>query len=249
MKRSIYNISLFAGGIFIIFALYLILQASYNEVLFPGIGEIFTKFGDFFHGKGIVSVGYTILRLLVSLVISFIVSMGIAFLYFIFKPTKNFFKPILFLLKVTPIVAIVLYIQALTASNSVTAPYIVTTMMMIPIMTEAYTNGIDNIDEAILDSLKLEDLCKAKQFFLIVIPVISQNIVLSLLQSIGMGLKVVVMVEYFCFLDNGIGTMLNSYYTSVQIDGLIATILFVAIIAAILEVGVYLLKKKVFKIK
>ena len=77
---------------------------------------------------------------------------------------------------------------------------------------------------------------------------IGPNIILSLLQSIGMGLKVVVMVEYFCFVDYGIGGMLSSYYTAVEIAGLIATILFVAIIAGILEFGVFLLKKKVFKI-
>ena len=247
MKRSIYNISFFAGGIFVIFIIYLILQACYNEILFPGIGEIFNRFGDFFHGKGIASVGFTLLRLIASLVISFVLSMGISFLYFLFKPSKKFFQPLLFLLKVTPIVAIVLYIQALTASNSETAPYIVTTMMMIPLMTEAYVSGIDNIEKDVLDSLKLECLNKASQFFLVVIPVISKNIILSLLQSIGMGLKVVVMVEYFCFLNFGIGTMLSSYYTAVDIAGLIATILFVAIIAGILEGVVFLLKKKVFK--
>jgi NitT/TauT family transport system permease protein len=249
MKRSIYNISFFIGGIFLIFIVYLILQASFNEILFPGLGEIFTRIGDFFHGSGITSVGFTLLRLIASLAISFVVSMLIAFLYYVFKPTKNLFKPFLFLLKVTPIVAIVLYVQALTATNSLTAPYIVTTMMMIPLMTEAYTSGIDNIEKGVLDSLELECLNKGYSFFKVILPMISQNIILSLLQSIGMGLKVVVMVEYFCFLDYGIGTMLSTYYTAVNIAGLIATILFVAIIAGILELGVYLLKKKVFKIK
>jgi ABC-type nitrate/sulfonate/bicarbonate transport system permease component len=248
MKRSIYNISFFTAGIFLIFIVYLICQASFNEVLFPGIGEIAIKFGDFFHGKGILSVGYTILRLIASLAISFVISMLITFLYYIFKPTKNFFKPLLFLLKVTPIIAIVLYVQAITARNAESAPYIVTTMMMVPLMTEAYTSGIDNIDKGIIDSLRLENPNKIYQFFKIIIPMIGPNIILSLLQSIGMGLKVVVMVEYFCFVDYGIGGMLSSYYTAVEISGLIATILFVAIIAGILEFGVFLLKKKVFKI-
>ena len=156
MKRSIYNISFFIGGLFLIFIVYLVLQANFNEVLFPGFVEIATRFGDFFHGKGIKSVGFTVLRLIGSLGISFVVSILIAFLYFIYKPTKNLFRPLLFILKVAPIVAIVLYIQALTASNSQIAPYIVTTMMMIPLMTEAYTNGIDNISQGVLYSLKLE---------------------------------------------------------------------------------------------
>jgi hypothetical protein len=79
MKRSIYNISFFTAGIFLIFIVYLICQASFNEVLFPGIGEIAIKFGDFYHGKGILSVGYTILRLIASLAISFVISMIITF--------------------------------------------------------------------------------------------------------------------------------------------------------------------------
>lgn len=180
MKRSIYNISFFIAGIFLIFIVYLICQASFNEVLFPGIGEIAIKFGDFFHGKGILSVGYTILRLIASLAISFVISMLITFLYYIFKPTKNFFKPLLFLLKVTPIIAIVLYVQAITARNAESAPYIVTTMMMVPLMTEAYTSGIDNIDKGIIDSLRLENPNKIYQFFKIIIPVIGPNIILCL---------------------------------------------------------------------
>lgn len=248
MKRSIYNISFFVAGIFIIFAIYLILQATNNEILFPGIGEIANRFGSFFYGKGITSLGFTLLRLLASLAISFVVSMTITFLYYVFKPTKNLFRPLLFLLKVSPIVAIVLYVQALTASASSSAPYIVTTMMMIPLMTEAYTSGIDNIDKGVLDSLKLETTNKAYQFFKVIIPVISPQVILSLLQSIGSGLKVVIMVEYFCFLKYGLGSMLSSFYTAVDIAGLIATILFVAIIAGILEFGVFMLKKKVFKL-
>ena len=57
------------------------------------------------------------------------------------------------------------------------------------------------------------------------------------------------MVEYFCFVKYGLGSMLSTFYTSVDIAGVIAIIIFVAILAGILEVGVYLLKKKVFKIK
>ena len=249
MKRSIYNISFFTAGIFIIFAVYLILQASYNEVLFPGIGEIANRFGDFFHDSGVISVGYSLLRLIASLAISFTFSMIIAFLYYVFKPTKNLFKPLLFLLKVTPIVAIVLYVQAITARNAESAPYIVTTMMMIPIMTEAYTSGIDNIPKGVTESLRLENPNKVYQFFKIIVPMIFPNIILSLFQSIGAGIKVVIMVEYFCFVDYGIGGMLSSYYTAVDIAGLIATILFVAILAAILEIGVFILKKKVFKLE
>ena len=116
-------------------------------------------------------------------------------------------------------------------------------------MTEAYTNGIDNISQGVLDSLKLEKINKFKQFYKIIFPMIFPNVILSLIQSIGMGLKVVVMVEYFCFLNYGIGSMLSSYYTAVDIAGLIATILYVALIAIILEIVVYVLKKKVFKIK
>ena len=249
MKRSIYNISFFITGIFLIFAVYLILQASFNEVLFPSVAEIATRFGDFFSLKGITSIGYSLMRLIISLMISFIISIGIAYLYYLFKPSKFLFKPFLFLLKVSPIVAIVLYIQAITATNGEIAPYVVTSMMMIPIMVEAYINGIDNISEGITDSLQLEKINKTYQFFRIIIPCISQNVILSLLQSIGLGLKVVVMVEYFCFVKYGLGSMLSTYYTSVDIAGVIAIIIFVAILAGILEVGVYLLKKKVFKIK
>lgn len=248
MKRSIYNVGFLVTGVFVIFILYFILQSAFNTVLFPTIGEIGTRFLDFFHVKGLISFGYTLLRLLISLAISFVVSIGISYLYFLFKPSLMIFKPLMFLLKVSPIVAIVLYVQVLTASASMLAPYVVTTMIMIPLMTEAYVSGINSIDKTILDVLKLEGANRSYQFFKIIFPMISENIVLSMFQSIGLGLKVVVMVEYFCFLKYGIGSMMNTYYTLLDIAGLIATIVFVALIAVILEVVLIVLKKKVFKI-
>ena len=181
MKRSIYNVGFLVTGVFVIFILYFILQSAFNTVLFPTIGEIGTRFLDFFHVKGLISFGYTLLRLLISLAISFVVSIGISYLYFLFKPSLMIFKPLMFLLKVSPIVAIVLYVQVLTASSSMLAPYVVTTMIMIPLMTEAYVSGINSIDKTILDVLKLEGANRSYQFFKIIFPMMIPAVVAQII--------------------------------------------------------------------
>lgn len=215
--------------------------------MLPSIGEIGSEFLNFFSGKGMAALGMTLVRLIGSLIVSFIISVLISYLYFLFKPSINLFKPLMFILKVSPIIAIILYIQVLTASVNESAPFIVTTLMLIPIMTDAYVSGIDNIEKGVLDSLELETTNKSYKFYKVIFPMISQNIALSMFQSVGLGIKVVIMVEYFCFIDTGLGGILNSYYTNINIAGLLSTIVFVSIIAAIIELSIYLIKKKVLK--
>lgn len=215
--------------------------------MFPSIGEIGSEFLNFFSGKGMAALGMTLVRLIGSLIVSFIISVLISYLYFLFKPSINLFKPLMFILKVSPIIAIILYIQVLTASVNESAPFIVTTLMLIPIMTDAYVSGIDNIEKGVLDSLELETTNRSYKFYKVIFPMISQNIALSMFQSVGLGIKVVIMVEYFCFIDTGLGGILNSYYTNINIAGLLSTIVFVSIIAAIIELSIYLVKKKVLK--
>lgn len=247
-KSFIYNKYIyFITGIIVLVLIYLFLRISLqNDILFPSFLEIGESFISFFSIKGMLNIGYSVFRVILSLTISFIISILISFLYFIFKPSINFFKPFLYILKVSPIIAIVLYIQVLTA-GSYLAPYIVTTMVMVPIMVEANISAIDNMSNEVLLSLKLENNGKLHKFLKIIIPNLFPFIIMSFLQSISLGIKIVIMVEYFCYLPYGIGTILNSYMLTINIAGIISVIILACILSAIFELLIHLYRRKYLK--
>lgn len=245
MKTSIYKKTIFISiGLVLIFLIYLILQLSTkNDILFPSFKDIFISFGKLFINDGMLDILFTILRTIISLIISFILSFIISFLYYIFKPSIYILKPLMFILKVAPIVAIVLYIQVLTGGSYI-APYVVSILVITPIMIEACVSAIDNIDKDIISSLELEKTSNVRKYFEVILPTISSNVLMSFLQTIGLTFRILIMVEYFCYLNYGIGTRLQAFMIGIDISGIIALILLSSLLSLIVESIIYFINKK-----
>lgn len=245
MKTSTCNKYIFGSiGLLLIFFIYLIFQLSTkNDILFPSFESIFKSFGNLFINDGCLDIIFTIMRLIISLFISFIISFVISFLYYIFKPSIYIFKPIMFILKVAPIVAVVLYIQVLTGGSYI-APYVVSILVVTPIMIEAYISAIDSIDKDIIASLELEKTSTIRKYFEVILPTIRNNIIMSFLQTIGLTFRILIMVEYFCYLKYGIGTRLQAFMIGIDISGIIALIILCSLLSLIVETIIYFVNKK-----
>lgn len=229
--------------------MYFIIQTSVsNPVIFPTIDSIFSSFGGLFVGKNLVSLGYSVLRIIVSVFLSFVISFFVSYLYFIWKGSLSFIKPLLFILKVSPVVALTIYAY-LILGNSDSVPYIITCAVMIPIMIDAITVSIDNIEKETIESAQLEGANKTTLFFKIVVPSILPYILLSLLQTFALGFKVSVMAEYITNTSNSIGQILYKSLVNVDMALLIAIILFIVLISAVFEFFIHLYIRKTIKQK
>ena len=114
-----------------------------------------------------------------------------------------------------------------------------------PIMYEALLNGINNIDDSIIDETKM--LSKTNLFILrkVYIPLTKPYIILSILQSVGLGLKAMVMAELISQTKNSIGREMYEYRSLLDMDYIFAWGLLMIAIVIISEILIRMMKKKI----
>ena len=113
-----------------------------NEpAIFPHLSMITKSFVGLFNLKNLKTLGITLLRITISVTISFVVSLLIGLLYIWKKDTVYFFKPIISIMKTIPLAVISVFLWIIF--NGGVAPYIITTLVIVPISVEGVIASID----------------------------------------------------------------------------------------------------------
>ena len=246
-KISTYSPYLFGiSGILVVILIYFLITIfQNNEFVYPSLSSVFVSFGGFFYDLNkFVPLAYSFFRVLISVVISFIISLFLTFIFVLYKPLLNLFTPILYIFKVAPLAAITLYLFLILPSNGVN--YVVTCMLLIPLFLEANINGINNINKDILDDLELNKANIFIKFFKIFIPMIFPYIIMSLFQGIGLAFKTTVMCEYLVLQENSLGFLIKIYKDSLNTSDLIGSILIIVFYVVIFELIIKIFKKYLF---
>lgn len=240
------NNSFLVSGILVILLIYFLISYFGNEFVFPSISSIFLEFGKFFYSyKEATYLLFSFLRVILSVIISFIISLVLTFLFVLYKPLLNFFKPILYIFKVAPLAAITIFL--FISAPTYLVPYIVSSMILIPLFLESNITAISNINKDILDDLSLLEVNIFIKFFKIFIPIIFPYIIMSLIQGFGLCFKIVVMSEYLVLQENSLGILIATYKDSLNTAGLLGSILIIVFYVAIFDSLVYFLKKMLVK--
>ena len=150
MKTSttLSKISFFASGIVLIFVFYLIVSlVKDNQLIYPSWNSIFISLGELLTSKEIyLSLGMTLLRVIIVLGISLAISLLISFIYLLKKDVFLIFKPLLLLLKATPLAIVSVYLWISLGADK--APYLITLLMVLPVMIEGFIAALDEIDNS-----------------------------------------------------------------------------------------------------
>lgn len=235
----------FILGILAIFAFWIILSVSINnEFAIPKVSKTSHALADLLsNGKTYLILGRTILRIILAISISFVVSIVLVILSTLSSKFKYFILPIITLLKTVPVVVVILLFLFLFSRNS--TPIYVALLVIMPIMYEALLNGINNIDDTIINETKM--LSKTNLFILrkVYIPLTKPYIILSILQSVGLGLKAMVMAELISQAKNSIGREMYDYRSLLDMDYIFAWGILMITIVIISEIFIRMIKKKI----
>jgi len=245
MKRSIiqskYIFSLTTIIIFVFIWIFLSSNAN-NSYAFPSLKVIFESFKRLIVEYHFV-VLKTILKIVISVSIGVVISLGIVVIYILKKDLIGFFTPILEFLHVVPIIGISLYLF-LIFDNLSMPPYVITIMVVIPIIVNALTTAYDNIDKTIEDALKLEQIKFHHKLFKVYIPLIMPYFLMSLLQSFSLGVKAMIMGEYICYVNGSLGALM--YNSKLEDNGLLIAILLILFLLSIIcEVIIKIVQSKI----
>ncbi len=204
-KTKLLNTISFVFGIFLIaFLVQLASVLKGDNLVFPDIIKIIKTFFLLLSKKETyLLIATTFFHLLVTLVISFLFGL----LTGLFQGFSNFFhkltSPLMSLLRSMPMIVLTVIIMVLSDYQNV--PYIVTSLVLIPIISEAVCHGIKNIDRDLIDAYLLFTNFNLKVFFTVYIPLIKGYLHQAFVNSVGMGIKVIVTAEYLVQCRNSLG--------------------------------------------
>ncbi len=231
MKKNLWSI----GSVFILFIIWIIASILIdNEIVMPSpLLTLKAFFGLFTQGNQLEAIFLTLFRLFVALLFASIMGVTLGVLSGLNTKIRYILRPIVTFLRTIPVISIVVIL--LIIFGFVITPYLITFLMIFPLIFQAISDGIENIEQEFIDVFKLEDDSIMDGVRYCYLPLIGPQIKTVLLQSAGLGIKVLVMAEYLSQTQNSIGNSL--YLAKVNLDyaSVFAWTLLLIIIVVILE--------------
>ncbi len=242
--------TLFSIGL--IFLLIFIVSNSKNDLqIYPSIETIAINLWDNLTSLNTIKIFVlTILRVFLVILASLFTSFIISLLYYYNKLTIDFLKPFLVIMKAAPLAAISVYIFIVVRGEvgKPLQPYLITYLVTLPIILEGFIGAIDNMAEGIVDELRITSGPRFYKFFKIYFPLMIPNVIITILQTIGLGFKVMIMAEYLCYSKNSVGVLIYNAFSNLNMAQLIAIVIEIVFIVIIGEFIIKNIKNKILKL-
>ncbi len=184
-------------------------------------------------GSSLAIMGLTLVRLLISVFVSAVLGISLGVLAGLKKKVSWILSPYVTILRTIPVISIVV-ILLIVLGYQIT-PYLITFLMVFPIIYQAAEEGIKNIDPSYIDVYRLEAHDFKLSIKYLYYPLIKPYLFLSFLQSFGLGLKVLVMAEYLAQTKNSIGQALYMAKTNIDYSSVFAWTIILIILSALFE--------------
>ena len=237
------NYWLLGGILFILLLWGLTSYLIDNSIVIPKISEVIKALISLFESKQTYIVIFnTISRLIITICISFTIALVLSVLAVSIKVMKEFLKPIMALMRTIPVAAIIIIL--LMIFGNIKSPYIITSLVVLPIMYEGILVSFENIDQGIIDEVKMLSKMNFKIAKDIYIPIVTPQILSTLVATVGLGLKVMVMSEFIAQPNNTIGYMMLQEKNFLEMDYVFAWTMILIVFVLLVEELLKLIKIK-----
>ncbi len=228
----------FILGIFLIIVLVQILSlVKNNPIVFPNVFEIFKALFNLLINKNTYEmIGFTLLRLLISLIISLIIGVIIGIFEGLNNNIRLILKPLMVILRSLPMIVLVVIFMVLVSSKGwKNIPIISTSILLIPLISEAVAEGIKNMDKALIDVYKLNSNLRPFVIFKVHIPLILGYLKQAFVNAIGMGIKIIVTTEFIVSVAPSLGKgIFNAQYLN-EFENIYAYAIIMVLLVLIIE--------------
>lgn len=232
-------------GILFLFVIWFLASSSYsNDYIVPSIDLTFKALTNLISdGYTYKILGYTLLRLVVTVGVCFILGIFLAVISNVSYRFKAFIRPTIVLLKTLPIAVVIILLLIIWGREN--SPYFIVGVVVLPLIYEATLIGLENIDSDILNEVKMLSGVNSFVVRKVYLPLTFPYILTALIQSIGLGLKVLVMAEFIAQPRYSIGNELVFYKEiACQMEFVYAWSIILIIFVLIVEYLIQYLSKK-----
>ena len=211
--RGHFSTFFYLAGIFLIALIVQILSiAKGDSLVFPRVTEILKSFfyllskAETFH-----LIFTTLLHLFISLLISSLAGLSLGLFEGFCEPVYKIFRPVMTFLRSIPIIVLVVIIMVLTKYEKV--PFIATSLILIPMISEATSQGCRQLkkDQAeLIDVYRLFSNFSFQILISVYMPLIAGYLKQAYINAVGMGIKIVVTTEYLVQTKDSLGKAVNT---------------------------------------
>lgn len=187
-----------------------------NPYLMPDPIKVF---GEFFKllstGDTYVIIFTTLLRLIISIMIATFFGTFLGLISGVRYQLEAFLNPIITSLRTLPVISIIVIVLILYGNTL--SLYIVSFLLLFPLIYQSQLDGIKNIDSLLLDVLRLEcEKCSWQAVRMVLFPLGLPHLRTGVIQSAGLGIKVLVVAEFIAQTKVSIGREL--YFSRINLE-------------------------------
>lgn len=188
-----------------------------------------------------LSLGCTLLRLIISLLSSLLLSFLLATLSYKILFLKKFFEPFMAFFRSLPPIMILVAIMMLF--NLKITPFFLVLFELVPLLYEIILNSYESIDPVILDDLKTLTSSNIYAYTKVILPLSLNGILSGILSALGLGFKVIVMGEYLATPRPSIGYQILLSSQALDMDKVFSWAIILSVIVIISDIIIRKIQK------
>lgn len=187
------------------------------------------------------ALGYSFLRLFVALLGSGILGLVLGTLAGYYEPLGRVLSPTIAVLRAFPTIALILLLIVFVPQTAIW----VVSLVLFPVLYQASLSGSRRVYKDYEMILRLKGKNNLSNITRIILPLSMDYVLLGWTQSMGLGLKIVIMAETFTFRTNqlGIGNLINSSYQNLNYPDMMAYVLISLLVILLLDFLLHFAKK------
>lgn len=234
--KSIYYI---LGITFIIAIWYISSIIVNNSGIIPSISEVGYRLQEILGDKNTyLMIGNTIIKIIVTVIISSVISIILAILSLLNYRIESFIRPFIAFFRTVPVVSIAMIVLIIFFRQNIRfiGTMVITSTVCIPLIYEGVLTGFKTINSTIIDATKLLSNTNVEVLKKVYIPLAFPSILTSIIQSFGLGLKVLVMSEVIVNPPNSIGRLIGEYASYGELGYVFSWTIILVVIVLIFDV-------------
>ena len=217
-----------------------------NQYVLPGstdtIAALFNLLGEPFFWE---AMGRTLLKVVYAFAISFVLAGLFASLGKIFRPLGTFLKPFISVVRTLPTMAVLVLILIYT--NRTTAPVIVASLVLFPMIYAQFNSALNDIDDGIIAAAKVFDLSKKDRIFKVYLPIVAPNVLSHVGSNLSFGIKLVISAEIMAYTFTSLGGMMQAANALFDVTRLAALTIVAVLLGLVVEIVFHLITRACFK--
>lgn len=250
LKKYLKNAVFYIIGIILVgFIFQILVWIKNNDYFLPSVGDILGSFISLLSkGETWIGILNTIKNVLLSILLSF--ALGIIFAVIAYKSNiiYQILKPLMMTFRFIPLIIVISILFYLFYRQDDITLYFSVCSFLVPMIYEAIYQGIKSIDKSYIDVYKLHSSFNLIILFRVYLPLTVGACKSAFLNSIGLGIKICLSVEFICSMSKTLGFLIKNEINSLNgftnVYGYLIILIIVSIILELIPLLIGFIYKK-----